>query len=219
MEEDGKRGYRPHLFSERRRVGACPFPMGGGVRLMSTVCEQNPRAGMSSDDDILYEVVDGQRVELDPMGAREVLLASALFEFLAPFARQRGLGQVVSEMLFSSTPSWGLKRRPDLAFVSFPRWREPTPEREDAWDVVPDLAIEIISRTNTAETVDDKIVEYFQAGVRLVWVGLSQSAVACTFTSPPGGTAWSNETKNSTAVMCSPGSSCAFRHSSMPSPN
>ncbi len=137
---------------------------------MTTTCVRNPETSFLSDFEDLFEVVDGQRLELKPMGAHEVLLASALFEFLAPYARQQKLGQVVSEMLFVLDATRDLKRRPDLAFVSYPRWRESTPGREDAWNAVPDLAIEIISRSNTAETVDDKIVEYFQAGVRLVWV-------------------------------------------------
>jgi Uma2 family endonuclease len=36
--------------------------------------------------------------------------------------------------------------------------------------VVPDLAIEVISRTYLASAVNAKIDEYFQAGVSLVWV-------------------------------------------------
>jgi Uma2 family endonuclease len=125
---------------------------------------------MWSDNEASYEVVDGQRVELEPMGAQEILLASALSHFLDRFVYQQELGQVVCEMLFLLDAARDLKRRPDVAFVSFPRWPEPTVPREEAWNVVPDLAVEIISRTNTAETVDDKIVDYFDAGVRLVWV-------------------------------------------------
>jgi Uma2 family endonuclease len=123
-----------------------------------------------TEDERLYEVVCGQRVELEPMGAFEVALATALWEFLAPFARRSKLGLVVSEMLFLLDAAQELKRRPDLAFVSYGRWPQPTIARTDAWDVVPDLAVEIISRSNSAEEVDGKIVEYFRAGVRQVWV-------------------------------------------------
>ncbi len=35
---------------------------------------------------------------------------------------------------------------------------------------MPDLAVEIISLTNTADEVAGKLEEYYQAGVRLVWV-------------------------------------------------
>jgi Uma2 family endonuclease len=61
-----------------------------------------------------------------------------------------------------------LERRPDLAYVSRQRWQRPT--QTGAWTVVPDLAVEVISPTNRAPEVLQKIDEYFAAGVRLVWV-------------------------------------------------
>ena len=42
--------------------------------------------------------------------------------------------------------------------------------RARSWAVIPDLAIEIISLTNSADEVADKLEEYFKAGVRQVWV-------------------------------------------------
>ena len=41
--------------------------------------------------------------------------------------------------------------------------------REAAWDVIPDLAVEITSPTDRIDDLMDKIDEYFAAGVRLVW--------------------------------------------------
>ncbi len=118
-----------------------------------------------------YEVVGGQIVEKPAMGALESLLASLLSRWMAPHAHENRLGRVVSETLFLLDPSLGLKRRPDLAFVSTERWplRRRIP-RAEAWDVVPDLAVEVISLTNGAEQVAAKIEEYFRSGVRQVWV-------------------------------------------------
>jgi Uma2 family endonuclease len=63
-------------------------------------------------------------------------------------------------------------RRPDAAFVSFKRWAKnrPLPRDADAWDVVPDLTVEVVSPTDVAEQLQEKIDEYFRAGVSLVWV-------------------------------------------------
>ena len=41
--------------------------------------------------------------------------------------------------------------------------REPIP------DLVPDLAVEVISSGNTRQEMDRKLQDYFAAGVRLVW--------------------------------------------------
>src|SRR5262249_18358833 len=40
----------------------------------------------------------------------------------------------------------------------------------EAWDFVPDLAIQVISPNDLAEGLVGKIHEYFHAGVRLVWI-------------------------------------------------
>lgn len=122
-----------------------------------------------TDDEELYETANGQRMN-KPSEAYEVALANALAEFLAPYVLNNKLGMVFIEMLFVLDADQELKRRPDLAFVSYDRWPASTIPRAEAWDVVPDLAVEIISRTNSAEAVDDKTIEYLRAGVRQVWV-------------------------------------------------
>jgi Uma2 family endonuclease len=119
----------------------------------------------------LYEVVDGQILEKPEMGVLESGLASLLLRWLAPYTDENQLGRVVSETLFLLRQEPELKRRPDLAFVSSQRWpmhrRMP---RTEAWDVVPDLAVEVVSKTNSADEIDEKIEDYFQSGVCQVWV-------------------------------------------------
>jgi Uma2 family endonuclease len=122
------------------------------------------------DDVERYEVIDGIRVEREPMGAFETVLASWLCHLLNSFAGGKKLGLAVNETLFVLNASRNLQRRPDVAFVSYARWPAAVVARESAWNVVPDLAVEIISPTNLAEEIDSKITDYFQSGVRLVWV-------------------------------------------------
>jgi Uma2 family endonuclease len=133
--------------------------------------ESFPPPGWDSDALKFYEVVDGRYVENPPLGAKESVLAAFLQDLMGPFARANRLGRVVPETLFWIDRGHNLKRRPDLAFVSDQRWplRRRVP-RTEAWDVVPDLAVEVVSESNTADAVAIKIEEYFQAGVRSVWV-------------------------------------------------
>src|SRR5215510_12277808 len=115
----------------------------------------------SRDEDILYEVVDGYIVELAPMGAYEVWLATALTESLRSFARQHHLGRAVQEMLFDLGATLQRKRRPDVAFVLYDRWppQQRVP-RTEAWNVVPNLAVEIVTPTDRADDLMNKVVEY-----------------------------------------------------------
>lgn len=132
--------------------------------------EPNPPLASTGADDVLYEVVNGERRELEPMGALQAVLASVIAEFVAPFARRKRLGLGLTETLFVLRSQPRLERRPDVAFVSYDRWPGRTIPETNAWDVVPNLAVEVVSPTNSAEEIDIKVTEYFAAGVELVWV-------------------------------------------------
>jgi Uma2 family endonuclease len=124
----------------------------------------------SVESDLLYEIVDGQIVEKKPMGAYEILLGSFLNTCLDGFARASNCGRAVSEMLFDFGAGLS-QRRPDVAYVSYDRWsRQRRVPRTQAWPVVPELAVEVISPSNTFEEVVNKVHEYFHAGVQHVWV-------------------------------------------------
>jgi Uma2 family endonuclease len=144
-----------------------------------------PREVPVDDSEVLYEVVDGKRVELPPMGVHETHLASDLFIALGPFIKSRQLGRAECEMVFVLDAETGLQRRPDLAFVSYERWPRAHPvPRTAAWQVVPNLAIEVVSPSNTMEEVLRKVREYLRAGVQRVWVVLPVEEQVYVYSSP-----------------------------------
>ena len=139
----------------------------------------------AAESDALYEVVNGEIVENTPKGICQIRLAFRLAYFLESFLEQTGLGISLTEGLFDFTAQIGNKRRPDVAFVSKDRWPRnmPIPDTE-AWDVVPDLAVEVISSTNSAREIVTKINEYFQVGVERVWVVYPSHRQFYVYTSP-----------------------------------
>ena len=71
-------------------------------------------------------------------------------------------------MIFDLRPAVDRERRPDVAFVSFEHSaRDRRIPQTRSWAVTPDLAVEIISLSNTADEVAEKLEEYFKVGVRL----------------------------------------------------
>jgi Uma2 family endonuclease len=123
------------------------------------------------DDEALFEIINGERVELQ-MSAYAVRVAFNIARRLANFAESKNIGEAVGEVLFHLPLERKRIRRPDAAFVSYQRWAKdrPMPLAGNAWEVAPDLAVEVVSPTDLIEEVMDKLAEYFQAGVRLVWV-------------------------------------------------
>ena len=158
-------------------------------------------------DDGLYELVDGKLVEKQ-VGAQQVEIANILGEWIGSFARPRRLGRALVEMVFRIDPAKNLQRRPDAAFVSDARWpfRKRVPD-VPVWDMVPDLAIEVISPNNSADEVEDKKLEYFRAGVGQVWVVYPRQRLCTSARRPPRYGSWSG-TRNSRAATCCPASAC-----------
>ncbi len=122
-------------------------------------------------NDDLYEVIDGKRVELT-VGIYSVMLASQLFKHLAVFLDDVPIGRAVAEGLFHLPAPFNRDRRPDVAFVSYERWSKTRslPRTDNAWDVVPNVTVEVVSPTDSIYELEQKIAEYFQVGVEMVWV-------------------------------------------------
>src|SRR5437867_13072065 len=102
----------------------------------------------------LYEIVNGQKVELPPTSIYAGWVASRLGHRLGPHAETHGLGTVVTEALFILDPVRDIRRRPDVAFVSAETWPldRLLPESGD-WEVIPDLAVELVSPNDLFEDV------------------------------------------------------------------
>ncbi len=136
----------------------------------------NPVPGTATEKDVievdahedrLCELVDGTLVE-KTMGFRESTLAMLLGRWLIDFVHPRNLGIVSGESgMMSLVP--GLVRIPDVAFASWKRFPDRKMPTEPIPLLVPDLAIEILSESNTDREMARKYREYFQAGVLLVW--------------------------------------------------
>jgi Uma2 family endonuclease len=151
--------------------------------MAAVALDQPDHLTVPSEPDGLYEVIDGRIVE-KAMGAYECWFASVMFGALDPYNQANPSGRVVQEMIFDLRPHVARERRPDVAFVSFERWAQDRriPQAR-SWAVIPDLAIEIVSLTNTADEVADKLEEYFKAGVRHVWVVYPRHSKVYDFTS------------------------------------
>ena len=132
-----------------------------------------------------YEIIDGLRVETPWLNPSESLMAGLLSCSMASAAR--GTGRVLMETTFVLGPN-GNQRRPDVALVSYARWaRSRRVPGGEAWEVIPDLAVEVVGPSNTASEIVGKKSEYFRAGVVAVWVIYPEqqeihvwdSAIAC----------------------------------------
>jgi Uma2 family endonuclease len=136
----------------------------------------HPPPGTATEKDLLShpdgtkrlcELVDGVLVE-KVMGYYESRLAAVLIHFLQSFLDRNDLGIVLGEAgMLRLTP--GLVRIPDVSFISWSKFPNRLLPAEPVPDLVPDLAVEILSAGNTDAEMARKLREYFAAGVLVVW--------------------------------------------------
>jgi len=112
----------------------------------------------------LCELVDGTLVE-KAMGFEEARFAGLLVLYLGNYVLQHDLGVFLPpDGMMRLFP--GLVRIPDVSFIS---WERCPKGKAAIPDVVPDLVVEILSKSNTRKEMERKLDEYLRAGVRLVW--------------------------------------------------
>jgi Uma2 family endonuclease len=114
------------------------------------------------------ELVDGTLVE-KPLGIFESLLAMALVRLLGNHVSDNKLG-VLSGPDGPFRLRLGLVRFPDIAFIPWDRLPGRPTELPAIPSVIPTLAVEVLSESNTRREMELKREEYFRAGVQLVWI-------------------------------------------------
>jgi Uma2 family endonuclease len=113
------------------------------------------------------ELVKGVIVTMPPPKGRHGYVQLAIGAILRAFVKAGRLGWVVTEAgtILSRDPD--TVRGPDIAFYGIAR--QPTPPG-DYFEIPPDLAVEVLSPDDRRPAVREKIREYINAGVRLVWL-------------------------------------------------
>jgi Uma2 family endonuclease len=118
-----------------------------------------------------YEIIDGMKVEMPPMSVDSQVLASRLAFHLTMYGMKENIGEACVETLFKLPLPVDRQRKPDVAFVPYSRWaKDRKPPSTNAWDVLPDLCVEVVSPHDLVDEIEDKVKEYLLSGVRLVWV-------------------------------------------------
>jgi Uma2 family endonuclease len=113
---------------------------------------------------------EGTLIFMPPIGGESGRREASLITDLTLWNRQTGLGEVFSSSTSFQLPGCG-DRSPDVAWVERSRWQALTPDQRQKFPpLAPDFVIELRSRTDSLSTLQAKMQEYLDAGVRLAWL-------------------------------------------------
>jgi Uma2 family endonuclease len=120
-------------------------------------------------DNMRHELINGELRTMPPAGFEHGAIVIRLSRLLANHVEAHKLGIVVgAETGFLLRRSPDLVRGADIAFVVQSKVSIPLPKT--FWPGAPDLAVEVLSPSDTVEEIEEKISDYLVAGSRLVWV-------------------------------------------------
>ena len=133
------------------------------VAVVSIPMSKQAFLNWNPDDDFLYEFDNNLAIPNAGMKKAERYLVVNIQDKFAQLKAYRDGGRLLAE-----TDCWltdEQMRRPDLAYFS----KEAIRVVDNSSEPIPPFVIEIISPTDRVEHVEKKVIEYFAAGVQVIW--------------------------------------------------
>jgi Uma2 family endonuclease len=117
-----------------------------------------------------YELVEGELREMSPAGHGHGKIAARIGAELFRHVEEHDLGEVyAAETGFKLKSEPDTVRAPDAAFVRRDRV-EQVGDAQGYFPGAPDLAVEVISPGDKVSEVEEKVEEWLNAGVSLLWI-------------------------------------------------
>ena len=127
---------------------------------------------MTQDPDnehIFIELIDGELITMTRPGNTHGLLATEIAVYLRLFNMTHNIGQVTVESGYHPPGYRYTLLGPDIAFTRYDRMPEPQPDK--FVPAMPDLAVEVLSPSETLAEAPRKAEVYLLNGTSLVWLG------------------------------------------------
>jgi Uma2 family endonuclease len=156
------------------RIRARPAP--------GTATEEDVLKAYSGVNRRLCELIDGVLVD-KAMGTQEALLAGIILQLLWNYVQPRRLGLLLgADGMLRLMP--GLVRIPDVSFLAKHHLVHGRLPATRIADLAPDLAVEVLSESNTGKEIQRKLRDYFFNGTQLAWLVQPKTQTAEIYTSP-----------------------------------
>ncbi len=117
------------------------------------------------------ELVNGAIKEVAPSSTQNSIIGTWFSTYLNMHMLENPVGYVTSAD-GGYTMKNGNVRQPDAAYISRARYPEPG---DKVFPVAPDIAVEVISPSESSKDVREKVREYLESGTTLVWAAYDET--------------------------------------------
>jgi len=123
-------------------------------------------------EDTRIDIIKGEIVEMAPAGFMHVIVAGNVYDILRGYTRQHKVGFVAMDnlmyLLDTVDDRIETARTPDVSFIR--QKNIPDFDFSKPFPGAPDLAIEVVSPSESAIDIESKIQDFFQAKTEQIWV-------------------------------------------------
>jgi Uma2 family endonuclease len=120
------------------------------------------------NDGACHEMNAGELITLPPPKSLHALIALTILEFLQQHMKKQGTGRVIPEAGYLLSRDPLTIRQPDISVIS--RERVHASDPDSYFEGAPELAVEVVSPSDSAEDLDIKTKQYLQNGAQQVWI-------------------------------------------------
>ena len=142
---------------------------------------------LSENADKRLELIEGVLHEMPPTGGEHGGIALDVGSMIRNYVKAHELGYATAAetgyILFPNPNGKDTVLAPDVGFISKQHLPQGLPTRYIP--AAPDLAVEVVSPTDSADEIDQKVLLYLRYGTRMVWVIYPRTRTVVAYT--PGG--------------------------------
>lgn len=120
------------------------------------------------DDGNKHELCEGELVVMPPVKSLHTLVALAVFEVLQAYLKQHRFARALPEAGYVLSQKPLTVRQPDVSVLSQERIAA-TPDNE-YFAGAPELAVEVVSPSDSARDLNKKVGQYLRFGAQQVWI-------------------------------------------------
>jgi Uma2 family endonuclease len=120
------------------------------------------------DDGVRHEISEGELITIPGPKSLHRRIVRKVFKVIETALEKSDYGEAIPEAGYVLSNDPVTVRQPDVSVLSTERIQSTAPD--DYFEGAPELAVEVVSPSDSAEDLEIKLEQYLQSGAKEVWI-------------------------------------------------